>query len=318
MSMSIPLLILISIAALGVVAAVWSFAIERRWWQLTRHSVDHRLDPAEPGAALRVVLLSDLHFYSGFSMGSALIERINRLRPDLVVVAGDLIDRDSGIEPCALELGRLRARAGVFAVLGNHDHYFYSWRDVLTNNQNPATSNDTAALVRSLRAAGIEVLINQSRRLTVGGVDLTLVGLGDHVSGRLAQVRSGAGASEGAPGGGRIVLSHSGEGAHLLGGGERTLALAGHTHGGQIRIPLVSALILFRRLEARHLHGWQRLAGGGRLYVNRGVGTTRVFPFRFNARPEVAVFDLVADARPSASEALVPAGIESGASREDC
>ena len=311
--------ILVSIAALGLLAAVWGHFVESRWFQIIRHDVDHRGDRRAPGAALRIVLLSDFHYHRGARMGRRLVERINALRPDLVLLAGDLIDTNKGIEPCARELARLRAGHGVFAVLGNHDYHYYSLWDVATNNLSPPTRNDSDRLVRELERAGIEVLINESRELEIAGATVRLVGLDDAISGRLIAESAKVDPAYALIERTTLVLSHSGFPADTLPTDSRTLVMAGHTHGGQIRIPILSRLLLRGRVDSEHLHGWRELPSGGRVYVNRGLGTTHLFPFRFNARPEVAVFELVADARQAAiPSSSLPLEVGAVAEREEC
>ncbi len=311
--------ILVSIAVAALLAAAWSHFVERRWFQLTRHEVDHRADRSAPSAALRIVLLSDFHYHRGARMGRRLVDRINGLRPDLVLLAGDLIDTNDGIEPCARELAELRAKHGVFAVLGNHDYHNYNLWDVVTNNHHPPTRNDSERLVRELESAGVEVLINESREIDIAGTTVRLSGLGDAVSGRLVSEHATVGHAYAPNDGTTLVLSHSGFPADTIPTDSRTLVMAGHTHGGQIRIPILSKVLLHGRVDHEHLHGWRELPSGARVYVNRGLGTTHTFPFRLNARPEVAVFDLVADARHAAvAPSRQPVEVGAPAQREEC
>ena len=292
-------------AAIGAVLILgWGVLVERHWWQETRQRVDCR-SPGQSTAGsgrVRIVLLSDFHLQRGARLDPALVARVNALQADLLLLAGDFIDDDRGIAACGAALGGLRARCGAFAVLGNHDHLRYGVRDMFRNDHTPAGRNNVAALVRALGEVGIRVLVNESVRIRVGAVSVHLLGLGDQLAGALDLPRARARFRNGARiVGPRIVLGHSAPPLEEFEPDHRTIGLAGHTHGGQIRIPRFSDWWLKRRLQLDHLRGWRESAHGGRVYVNRGIGTSRLLPIRVNARPELAVFDLVADACPSRS-----------------
>ena len=221
---------------------------------------------------VRVVLIADIHVAGPDMPPSRLariVEQVRALRPDLVLIAGDFIgDKDFGtrIYPArevAAPLARLRPRLGTFAVLGNHDH----WR------------ND-AEVRAALEAAGIRVLDNEAAR--VG--PLALGGLDDDFTGRanLPATLAAMGRIEGA----RILLSHSPDPFASLPDGVG-LMLAGHTHCGQIRLPLVGALATKSRYGQRYACG--RVDEGGKtLIVTAGLGTS-VLPLRLLARPDLWV-----------------------------
>lgn len=310
-------LALILSAWVGAAIGTWSVLVERRLWEFTGHEVVRRSNPLSPGVALRVVLLSDFHFYPGKRLSRSLIRRINALHPHLLLYAGDLIDTDSGIDECVRSLARLHASHGAFAVLGNHDHLCYGWRDVLTFNHHPSRRNHPGRLVRALREVGVEVLQNESRSLEVRGLRIDLVGLGDELCGALDMVASLRHFAPPAAHGLRIVLSHSDSSLDCFPCDSRTIGFAGHTHGGQIMIPGLSAAFLGPRLQTQHLHGWRSLPGGGRAYVGRGLGTSRLLPFRLNARPEVAIFDVVADSPGSQSDTWISTPASLATSREE-
>jgi predicted MPP superfamily phosphohydrolase len=257
----------------GAAAAslAWGIVLERRWVQVTSRVLDlDGLPIALDG--LRIVHLSDIHWdaYTKPARLHAIFERINALRPDLIVLTGDLITHYRRyIEPCADGLSRLRARLGVFAVLGNHDHW---------------------ANGRLLRAAlegrGIPVLMNE-HRLIEGG--LWLVGVDDpHL--QFADLDR---ALEGIPDDGlpRLLLAHSPD-IMSEAVGRVDLVLTGHTHGGQVRFPVVGPLLRATRREEgkRHVMGIRR-TGQTVCFTNRGLGTVLI-PIRFNCRPEVAVVTL--------------------------
>ena len=219
----------------------------------------------------RIVHLSDLH-YGPFTDARHLrraIEAANDLNPDLIALTGDYISQERiYAAPCAELVGRLKARHGVFAVLGNHDH----WTD--------------AKLVTDLfRTEGIRVLINEGLRLDVenesfwlAGVDDTMVGLED-----LSLALAGSGEIEM-----KLLLAHNPVILRRAARADVDLVLSGHTHGGQVTIrPEKNRSGRPRR---RMLRGLGRRANT-QIYVTRGLGTV-VLPIRYGCPPEVSLLVL--------------------------
>lgn len=219
----------------------------------------------------RIVHLSDFH-HSPFTSREQIeraVETANRLQPDIIALTGDYISHDREFAaPCAEFLGRLQARHGVFAVLGNHDH----WTD--------------AALITDLfRAEGITVLVNQGMRfewrgeaIWLAGVDDTMVGLED-----LPLALAGSRETEM-----KLLLAHN---PIILRRAARSgidLVLSGHTHGGQVT--LRSERGASGKPRRRLLRGLGR-QGRTQIYVTRGLGTV-VLPIRFGCPPEVSLLEL--------------------------
>lgn len=220
---------------------------------------------------LRIVQLSDIH-HSPFT-GSAQVERAidmaNSLAPDIIALTGDYISHEREYAaPCAEMLGRLRARWGVYAVLGNHDH----WTD--------------AALITDLfRAEGIHVLVNEGMRFEqkggsfwLAGVDDTMVGLED-----LPLALAGSTATEM-----KLLLAHNPVILRRAARAGVDLVLSGHTHGGQIAWR--SERGASGRPRRRILKGLAR-RGETQIYVTRGLGTV-VLPVRYGCPPEVSLLRL--------------------------
>ena len=220
---------------------------------------------------LRVVHLSDLHY--GPLVNPQHLERAvkvaNDLQPDLIALTGDYISQDRAYAaPCAEVVGKLRARHGVYAVLGNHDH----WTD--------------AALIADLfRAEGIRVLINEGSRMDLrsesfwlAGVDDTMVGLED-----LSLALAGARHNEL-----KLLLAHNPTILRRAARAGVDLVLSGHTHGGQVAWR--SERSRSGRPRRRMLRGLGR-RGNTQIYVTRGLGTV-VLPIRYGCPPEISVLDL--------------------------
>ena len=238
-----------------------------------RHAVTlARLPAALDG--LRVVQLSDIHHspFTGREQIERAVEEANRLKPDIIALTGDYISHEREYAaPCAEMLGRLRARCGVFAVLGNHDH----WVD--------------AALVTDLfRAEGIRVLVNEGMRFEhperpgahfwLAGVDDTMVGQED-----LPLALAGSRAGEM-----KLLLAHNPLVLRRAAREGVDLVLAGHTHGGQVTWR--SETSRSGRPRRRLLRGLGR-QGETQIYVSRGLGTV-VLPVRYGCLPEVTLLEL--------------------------
>jgi predicted MPP superfamily phosphohydrolase len=204
------------------------------------------------------------------------VTAINLQKPDLVFLTGDYF---SGPETMHRYLGafrdtlaRLKPHAAVMAVLGNHDHW-----------------SSTERVAQGLASAGVEVLVNESRRIALRGEKLTVVGIDDLWSRHAEPARafSAVGPDEAT-----VVLAHNPDTAlyarHLKPG----VMLSGHTHGGVVRIPgYGSPLRSFLRIGKQYYSGLNRYEDFF-IYTNRGLGTfwLRV---RINCRPEVSRFALV-------------------------
>jgi predicted MPP superfamily phosphohydrolase len=223
---------------------------------------------------LRVAVVSDLHTGAPHVNVERVVAKVNAARPDLIALVGDYADPSVPLgEPVAPEqvaaaLGRLHAPLGTFAVLGNHDWYHYG-------EQVP----------RALRQAGIEVLENDAVALEHKGAVLWVAGLADMRERDADPVVALAMVPDSQP---VIALTHDPDMFPQL-SARAAVTLAGHTHGGQIGLPLL------RRAAAPTKHGYTggevRDPGGGYMYVSRGIGTTGV-PIRLAAPPEIALLRL--------------------------
>ena len=253
----------------AVLVGGWGTIIEPRWVDFSEHRVPiPGLPPRLDG--LRVAHLTDVHASHVVPLEwiRSVVDQVNAQQPDLVVITGDLVTEDtSWITGVARELGRLQARLGRFAILGNHDYWTHGPR-----------------VSRALEAAGIRHLRNDN--VLLGGAGgLRLIGVDDHWTGNMDFERAMAGVGAQEP---KLVMMHSPDLVFEASRAGAHLALAGHTHGGQVRLPGWGALIVPSE------HGFQ--AGfydedSTRLYVNRGVGTLDL-KVRTFCRPEVASFVL--------------------------
>lgn len=268
--------------------ALYSGELERHWIDLTETTVALRgLPEAFDGA--RIVQLSDIHmdeFTEPFFVREV-VRRVNSLAPDVVLLTGDFVSygprsRHFGIGAawqCANLLNEIECRHR-YAILGNHDH-MVSVKDV------------TAALT----ANGIPVLKNQYLSLEqlgnrTGG-RIWLAGLDDPYKGKPDPELAIPVSIRNVPGEPLILMCHAPDYADTLTasapGQSVGLMLSGHTHGGQVRLPLAGPLVL-PPMGEKYVHGWFRF-GAMQLYVNRGIGTVGV-PFRLACPPEITLFTL--------------------------
>jgi predicted MPP superfamily phosphohydrolase len=251
--------------------AAYASLFEITDYELTQTDIFIRELPAS-FENFRIVQVSDVHHSSLVSLAEVrrVVEIAKSARGDMVVLTGDYTTaRRSYIEPCAEVLGTLEAPAGVWAVLGNHDHY-----------------TDGELTRRALVGRGIGVLDNAHTEVTRGADALQLAGIDDWSWGYADWTRALGKLDRTRP---TLLLSHEPQVFDQTETGGISLILSGHTHGGQVSLPFVGAPARF--FEAfKYIRGrYER--GGTQLYVSRGTGVVGL-PIRFNARPEIAVLRL--------------------------
>ena len=246
----------------------YGLAYARHRIQVVRASVPvSGLPPALDG--LRVGLITDLH-HSEMVPAADVVRAASLMmaeQPDLIMLGGDYVtwgDR-TYVAPCAEALAGLRAPFGVFAVLGNHD--------------------DDRDMPAALVSKGFEVLRDARTKVTVRGEILSLVGVRYWTQrGRdIARVLKGA---EGTV----MLLAHNPRRLAEAAALDIPLVLSGHTHGGQVVLPVIGA-VAARRFPVIAGLGHQRNSS---IFVSRGVGTVYV-PYRLNCPPDVSVLTLRAN-----------------------
>jgi predicted MPP superfamily phosphohydrolase len=232
-----------------------------------------RLSAAHDG--LKIVHLSDIHLslFTPIEEVQRVVDLTNAQQPDLIALTGDYVTfSPTYIWPAARALGRLRARLGTFAVLGNHD--FRVGADEIT---------------RALCAQRIRVLRNSHHPLRSGRGTLWLAGV-DDLWGAFEDLPK---ALESVPANEpKILLCHN---PLVIGRAARLgidLMLSGHTHGGQVRLPVIRSLYR-SKLGERFIEGWNQL-GDTQIYISRGIGKV-VLPVRLACPPEITCLTLRRD-----------------------
>lgn len=263
----------VAAAAFGLGVGLWAGAIEPRLLFVRRVGLEL---PGWPQAlrGLRAAVVGDLHVgapHVGMERLARVVERVNAAAPEVVFLLGDYVTgRIAGaraVEPGAIaaHLAALRAPLGVYAVLGN---------------------NDDARVERALRSAGLRVLENDVAWVRRGGVALAIAGVGEVRRGNpdLGAVLRALPEQAAA-----ILLTHSPDLFPAV-PGSIALTIAGHTHGGQLNIPLLRRALVPSLFGARYRAG-HIIEHGRHLYVTRGVGTS-LLPVRLGAPPEIALLTL--------------------------
>jgi uncharacterized protein len=264
--------------------ALYSGEVARHWIEVSRIDIHVRSLPAV-FEGLRIAQLSDIHLdeYTEPLFLRRAIEEINRLQPDLVLLTGDFVsDGPLGREfafgaawQCANILREVTCRE-LYGILGNHDvRVGRRW------------------ISKALTTNGITMLTNANRPIERGGSRMWLAGLDDPVEGHPDPEKAIPPSIRNVPNEPVILMCHAPDYADDLlehpAGQAVDLMVSGHTHGGQVRLPLVGALSL-PTLGEKYVEGWFRL-GEMQLYVNRGLGTVGV-PFRLNCPPEITLMTL--------------------------
>ena len=221
----------------------------------------------------RITQLTDIHHSRilGIEEIGRVVNLAQQTTPDMFVLTGDYsTSYRRYIEPCAEELSRLFAPEGVWAVLGNHDHY-----------------TDPELTTRALRRQHIEVMNNANTTIQRGSDAIQLSGIDDWSWNGTDWVKAFAGLKTKTP---TILLSHQPTVLDFEQTKDVSLILSGHTHGGQLNFPLFGAPAKLFTTDLRYARGLFR-RGETQLYVSTGTGVIGL-PVRLGVRPEIAVLRL--------------------------
>ncbi len=261
--------------ALLLALTAWSFGFEPGWLQQRQLTLE---SPNWSGPALSIAVASDFHVgapHAGLPMVRRVVAGINAAQPDLILLPGDFVIQ--GIlggeqvlpEAIAEELRSLKAPLGVYATLGNHDWWF-----------------DGERVRQALEKVGIKVIENGAVPLATAEGKLWLAGIGDDMTSHAQPDKAFAGVPANAR---LIVMMHDPANAPSL-PHQTAVAFAGHTHGGQVRLPFVGALITPGRAPRQQAYGWIPEVPAP-TWVSAGIGTS-ILPVRFNCPPEYVILRL--------------------------
>jgi len=232
-----------------------------------------------------VAVLSDLH--AGVRRGGAagirkVVEDVNALRPDVVVLLGDMVHVGRRAARHLPHLSELRARDGIWACLGNHEHGFVWFSRYLGPSRGPSV----AEWRRTYADLGVELLVNEARPLEKNGSRVWLVGVDDAYSGHDDLPAALEGTENGEF---RLVITHHPDLIDDPSSSEVGLVLAGHTHGGQVHMPILGPVHVSCRKPRERARGLVH-ANGTTMYVTRGAG--EALPIRFRCPREIPLITL--------------------------
>ncbi len=277
-------------AAVAIASACVAYGvfIERRWYRLMRYGLP--LLPKDATGPLTVLHLSDLHFVPSDGGKTEFLASLPR--PDIAVVTGDILGEPAAVETAVAALRPLRGTTASYFVLGSNDYFAprpLNYAAYFRSNRGhrkgiPGRSRD---LIAQLEADGWVYLKNRRTSARLDGVRAEVVGLDDpHIERQDLRVAS----REEADAFGLAVV-HSPDPVPELAALGYQLILSGHTHGGQVRLPFVGALVTNSQIPTRLSMGLSRF-GRTVLHVSPGLGTSKYAPFRFLCRPEATLLEL--------------------------
>lgn len=273
---------------LGVCCVLWGIFVERRRYRLVRHRLD--ILPATAVGPLTVLHLSDLHFVRRDPGKAAFLATLPAA--DVTVVTGDFLAEPEAVETTVAAVHAVRGRLASWFVLGSNDYFVprpLNYLAYFRGKRKPrrAERGRAADLVSQLRADGWDDLTNVRRDIDINGVPMELLGLDDaHIAWhdlRVAPRRS--------PDRFGFAVMHSPDSAPETAALGYDFMVAGHTHGGQVCLPVVGALVTNCSLPARLVSGMIRV-GDAVVSVSPGLGTSKYAPFRFFCRPEATLLEL--------------------------
>ena len=219
---------------------------------------------------MTILHISDLHLTKIGKREERLIEIVNRLNADILVITGDFVNKRKMLDDCIQLINKFRARYGKWGVWGNYDHSILNLTDR-----------------KKLAEQDIVILINENQSIKIKQENIWIIGVDDPFTGRDDLLQAIAGVPEEAI---KILLSHSPAIIEEAQRAKIDLVLAGHTHGGQIYIPLISHFIVSLLGGGGYIAGLYRV-GQTYLYVNRGIGTS-ILPLRAFSPPEITLIRL--------------------------
>jgi uncharacterized protein len=258
------------IAAIGIVCMIYGRFVEPRWLEVTHMTIPTSKMPTV-GRPIRAVLISDIHSQDAPLLEPRLPEIIAAQRPDLIFYTGDSANTAEGVTIFRRLMQSLTAIAPVYAVQGNWD--VARWDSH-----------------RLFDGTGVqELVMGHPFRIDIQGTSVWLAGAPYLQLDSVEQLITGI-----PPNQLTIVLYHSPDLVESIVPGTVDLYVAGHTHGGQVALPLYGALITFSKFDKKYEAGLYHV-GETWMYVNRGIGMEGGYTpnVRFCARPEVTVLDIV-------------------------
>jgi predicted MPP superfamily phosphohydrolase len=280
--------VVVTIAVSSVCCVLYGIFVERVRYRVIRHRLD--ILPATAERPLLVLHLSDLHFVRHDPRKARFLAGLPT--PDVTVVTGDFLAEPEGIDAAVDGVRPVRGRLASWFVLGSNDYFVPKPLNYLAyfrkgRKRRGARRGRAPELVQALIADGWADLTNVRHQVSLEGLEIELLGLDDahirrhdlRVAPREAEDRFG------------FAVMHTPDSAPEAAALGYRLIVAGHTHGGQVRLPLVGALVTNSSMPRRLVSGLIRM-GAAVLHTSAGLGTSKYAPFRFWCRPEATYLEL--------------------------
>jgi uncharacterized protein len=269
----------LTLASIFLSTSSYTYAryVEPKQFVVTKHVIQHPLIP-KAFDGTKIVQFSDTHLGHFFELEQLqhVINKINHLQPDILFFTGDLIDepnRYAFVNNIAPILKQVEAPLGKFAIYGNHDHGGYG----------------TEIYETIMKESGFDLLVNEHRIITLlDKSKIAIAGIDDAMLGKPDLAKTFQGIPKDLY---TIVMMHEPDIAIEIEMFGPHFQLSGHSHGGQIQVPFYGPLIT-PPLATQFYEGFYQVGSSNMLlFVNRGLGTTRM-PYRFFSKPEIAFFTL--------------------------
>jgi predicted MPP superfamily phosphohydrolase len=288
----LPLMVLVVMVS-GAACVLYGRFIEQSWYRVRSYRLP--ILPAEGPATLTVLHLSDLHFVMDDTKKARFLAQLPRA--DVTIVTGDFLAEPEAVERTVEAVGPTRGRLASWFVLGSNDYYvprplnyFAYFRK--NRKRRRAERGRAPDLIAQLCADGWDDLTNIRRSTDLDGLPIELLGLDDaHI--RVQDYRM---APREDPERFGFAVMHSPDSAPEAAALGYRFMVAGHTHGGQVCLPFVGALVTNCSMPRRIVKGLA-LMGGAVLHTSPGLGTSKFAKFRFCCRPEATFLELTRSSR---------------------
>ena len=282
--------VLVGVAVVAAGCVLYAIVVERRWYRLVRRGL--AILPADAPRTLTILHLSDLHFVRDERRKAAFVASLPAA--DVTVVTGDFLAEPEAVETAVAAVRAARGRLASWFVLGSNDYFvprplnpFRYFVPRSRRRPRRPSRGRPSDLTAQLETDGWRDLTNVHEESDLGGLAVELLGLDDaHISRqdlRLVPRRADDRFA--------IAVMHSPDSAPEAAACGYRVVVAGHTHGGQVRLPLVGALVTNSHLPRRLASGLFRM-GEAFVHVSPGLGTSKYAPFRFLCRPEATLLEL--------------------------
>ncbi len=241
---------------------------------------------------LRFLHLSDIHFSAKNKHLDKFFDRLSAETYDFIIATGDIFDCAEGIPFCVRNFKKLKSRYGFFAVWGNHDYYDYRLIDIATmgfrGKRPPNTPQPMDQLAKALEEGGARLLRNEAVKINIDGTVFVVHGLDDPTTGH-ADIEKTLRPHDHSHV--HILLSHTIDAFFYIGENEIDLSFSGHSHGGQIRFPVIGPVLTHTDYGPPYAEGLKDLKGSV-CSISRGISASRYFDLRLLCRPEAIILEV--------------------------